>query len=242
MLKSQIVTVSFFRYQGRANCWWGFKQMGLAPTRLAGIPGLQFYKMVGSGNGNGFSIWPNFGVYGLIGVWDEEKNARDFFAQHELMAEFRTHTTEIWTVYLQSFKVHGNWDQQVPFEITTEFNEDLPIAVLTRATIRASRLWHFWSYVPRVSKAMWAEHQSGLLFSVGIGELPLIQQATFSLWTNSKEMQAYAYKSPFHSNVIRKTRELGWYKEELFARFHPFDSEGTWGGQEKLQFLHPQTP
>jgi hypothetical protein len=234
MLKSQIVTVSFFRYHGAAECWWGFKQMGLAPQRLAGIAGLEFHKMVGSGNGNGFSIWPNFGVYGLICVWEEENYARDFFAQHDLISDFREHAQEVWTLYLRAFKVHGEWDQQSPFAIATEYDENLPVAVITRATIKPSRLWHFWSYVPKVSKAMWAEHQEGLQFSVGIGELPLIQQATFSLWTNSKLMQAYAYKSPFHSKVIQKTRELGWYKEELFARFHPFDTEGEWGGIKKM--------
>jgi hypothetical protein len=48
-------------------------------------------------------------------------------------------------------------------------------------------------------------------------------------------MKAYAYRSRYHSEVVKKTRELGWYKEELFARFLPFDSAGTWHGGNPLK-------
>ncbi|NJN33402.1 MAG: hypothetical protein HC817_03255 [Saprospiraceae bacterium] len=40
-------------------------------------------------------------------------------------------------------------------------------------------------------------------------------------------MMDYAYKSPHHAEVVRKTRELGWYSEELFARFRVVDTEGS---------------
>ena len=50
-------------------------------------------------------------------------------------------------------------------------------------------------------------------------------------------MQTYAYQGQFHSQVVRKTRELGWYKEELFARFHPFKMEGKWAGKEMSDAL-----
>lgn len=213
--------------------------MGLAPLLLSKIPGLSFSKMLGSGGGNGFSIWPNFGVYGLLQVWESEAQADDFFAQHPLFQNFRERASEQFTVYLKTSKVHGAWDGGTPFAENTPFQPDAPLAVLTRATIRTSYLWRFWSFVPKVSKAMWREHQEGLLFSVGIGELPLVQQATFSLWKNSALMQAYAYKGKLHSEVVKKTRELGWYKEELFARFHPYRAEGTWRGQSISELLFP---
>lgn len=231
-MTAQIVTFSFFRYTGTTHQYWAFKQMGLAPPQLSKIPGLSFSKMLGSGGGNGFSIWPNFGVYGLLGVWEDEAKAADFFTQHPLFQNFRQRASEHFTVYLKTSKVHGAWDGGTPFAENTPFQPDAPLAVLTRATIRTTHLWRFWSFVPQVSKAMWREHQEGLLFSVGIGELPLVQQATFSLWKNSALMQAYAYKGKLHSEVVKKTRELGWYKEELFARFHPYRAEGTWKGQD----------
>lgn len=201
--------------------------MGLSPAILADVPGLVFFKMLGSGGGNGFSIWPNFGVYGLLGVWEEEAAARTFFREHELMQAYEKKARNSWTVFLKTAKVHGRWDGEVPFIENTDYDKSRPLAVLTRATIRRKNLWQFWRFVPPVSRSM-SQHRKGLLFSVGIGELPLVQQATFSIWQNAEAMMDYAYRSHHHARVVKRTREVGWYAEELFARFHPYDSIGSW--------------
>ncbi len=225
----QIVTVTFFRFSGLSNRWWAFRQMGLSPESLKAIPGLTFAKMLGSGAGNGFSIRPNFGVYGLLGVWENEALADQFFDSHPLFRECRERSEDLWTAYLHTAKVNGQWDNQMPFLVSTPYDPEKPVGVLTRATIYPRHLWRFWRFVPPVSRSM-SRHQEGLVFSIGIGELPLIQQATFSLWQNSRYMQAYAYQSPHHSKVVKRTREIGWYSEELFARFHPYRFEGNWPG------------
>ncbi len=239
MTSKQIITITFFRYAGFRQYWWAFRQMGLAGDRLAGVDGLQFAKMLGSGAGNGFSLRPNFRVYSLLGVWSEEASARHFFSSHPLFGEFREHAREWWTVFMHTARVHGQWDGDNPFSIQTNFDTDRPVGVLTRATIRREHLWRFWRFVPAVSRSITG--QEGCLFSIGIGELPLIQQATFSLWTSSHHMQAYAYQGEHHRRVIRRTRELGWYREELFARFHPFRSEGSWNGGDPLEGLIPES-
>ena len=239
MANKQIVTVTFFRYAGLRECWWAFRQMGLAGEVLAGVEGLEFAKMLGSGSGNGFSLRPNFGVYGLLGVWSREADARRFVGSHPLFGDFRQHAREWWTVFMQTARVHGQWGGSTPFTVATTFDADRPVGVLTRATIRPEHLWRFWRFVPGVSRSI--ESQEGLLFSVGIGELPVVQQATFSLWTNSHHMQAYAYHGRHHREVIRRTRELGWYREELFARFHPFRCEGSWQGRNPLKGMLPES-
>ncbi len=239
MFKNQVVTITFFRFTGWKKRWWAFRQMGLAPDLLRGIPGLQFAKMLGSGAGNGFSVLPNLGAYGLLCAWDDEAAAKQFFASHELYADYQKNSTEQWTLFMRATMAHGQWDGVEPFQISEQFDENQLVGVITRATIHTKHLLGFWRFVPAVSRSV--ADKKGLLFSVGIGELPIIQQATFSLWENSKRMQAYAYQSQYHKEVVKRTRELGWYKEELFARFHPYASFGTWQGEEPLADFHLQS-
>jgi hypothetical protein len=59
----------------------------------------------------------------------------------------------------------------------------------------------------------------GLRFSLGLGERPLVRQATLSVWDSLTQMQRFAYHAPGHRTVMQRTRAEGWYAEELFARF-----------------------
>ncbi|MEO0731876.1 MAG: DUF3291 domain-containing protein, partial [Bacteroidota bacterium] len=106
-------------------------------------------------------------------------------------------------------------------------NNDL-VAVITRATIRTRYLRKFWAYVPTSQRPI-ADAQ-GLLYTKGIGEVPIKQMATFSIWESEEHLKEFAYRSQEHQKAIRMTRELDWYSEEMFARFRPYRTLGQMAG------------
>ncbi|WP_266205648.1 spheroidene monooxygenase [Pontibacter kalidii] len=215
---------------------WGLAQMGTSGALLQKVPGLLFFKLLGSGHGKGFSIKPNFRRYGLLCTWESEAAADAFLHDSEFIREYKDHTEEVWTVKLLPWQSHGYWDGQEPFApaLVAKY-ESGPMAVLTRASINWRALPSFWRFVPKASMAL--DAAEGLLCSIGLGELPLVRQATFSVWESVEAMKTYAYKNPLHQEVMRRTRSENWYSEELFARFKPISSQGTWNGTDPLEHV-----
>ena len=226
---SQITTCTFFKIEGFAHKFWAFTQMQLGQKHLKNIEGLVFSKLLGSGAENGFSSKPNLGTYVLLCVWTSEEMANDFFSTNQFFQRYKSKCNEILTIYANSAEAHGKWDGIQPFEKNAELHLNKPVMVLTRASIRISKLISFWRRVGKVSKSL--ENYKGLVFSIGVGEWPLIQQATISIWSTQAEMIDYAYKNEKHKEVVLLTRKLKWYKEEMFARFLPYKFQGTWNGK-----------
>jgi hypothetical protein len=218
--------MSFFQYDSWGQRWWAFKQMVKVIPLLKKVEGLTFSKLLGSGGKQGFGILPNWGLYGLLCVWESPSAAHDFFSHHPIFLEFKSKSVSYQHIFLNSLSSHGKWDGQEPFANPKQKTEG-KIAVITRAKIKLSKLWQFWRFVRSASMDM--RGKDGLIFSIGIGELPLIRQATFSIWESTEKMTQYAYKSQQHKQVIQKTREQGWYSEELFARFAVVGTEGNQG-------------
>lgn len=221
---SQTTLVSLFKYKGFSKKWNAFVRMGRPPISIKKIEGLTFFKPLGTGSGNGFSVKPDFSTYGFILVFSSEEKATHFL-QSSVFKKYEHSAVNHATVFLKTIKSHGEWSKQNPFKSEVVFDKKKPLAVITRATIKPKLAHKFWKYVPSVSKSM--DNYKELVFSKGIGEFPLLMQATFSLWESAEAMMGYAYKNPKHAEMVRKTRELGWYSEELFARFEPYKIEGN---------------
>jgi hypothetical protein len=212
---------------------WGLAQMGTSPGPLKKVPGLRFFKLMGSGAANGFGVWPNLDRYGFMAVWDDAAAATAFFERHPLWAGYQQRSAEQWTVQLTPIKAQGLWDGQNPFmgELVPAASAG-PIAVLTRASIRWRKAPRFWQFVEPTSAAL--AQAVGVRAAIGLGELPLVRQATFSVWESAQAMQEYAYKDAKHREVIQLTRRENWYGEELFARFRVLGSAGTLDGRDPL--------
>ncbi|SNC62569.1 spheroidene monooxygenase [Hymenobacter gelipurpurascens] len=215
------------------NVRWGLAQMGTAQRPLQRVPGLRFQKLLGSGAG-GFGALPNLHRYGFMAVWDSADAAEAFFTTHPLWQQYLERTQEIWTAQLAPIKSHGLWDGVNPFDYASEdlSPEGGPVAVLTRASIRWQKTPRFWRYVAPTSATI--ADAPGVRAAIGLGELPVVRQATVSLWESAQAMQDYAYRSEKHKEVIRLTRQEKWYGEELFARFRVLSTEGTWDGRTLL--------
>lgn len=229
----QITTLTFFRYPTLTKKIWAFGMMQRGHALLQGIKGLQCYKLLGTGKEEGFNPLPNWSVYGLLLVWDREEDALLFFQDSKLMQTYRQKASEIWTIFLKNIISRGSWSGTNPFQPNEALDPENPrLAVLTRATIRLSKLWAFWRFVPTSHRPLL--QNPGLLFSKGVGEVPIRQNATFTIWKDAAALKDYAYKSPEHLQAMRRTRSEGWYSEELFARFQPYRSLGSWTGQAPL--------
>lgn len=217
MTNKQVVTVSFFKYNNINSKWWALKQMKKAHRQLSELEHLHFYKLLGSGSGNGFSIWPDFSVYALLCAWPSYLAARKAVNNFHVFLNMHTRADRQMTVFLQAIRAKGTWDQRQPFRVCAETSADEPIAVITRASIARNKLFSFWKQVPTVSRKL--QKVKGMAFSKGIGELPIMEQATFSIWQSRNAMTDYAYRGKKHREMIKKTHQLNWYNEELFAEF-----------------------
>ena len=230
-MNEKITTISFFKYVEVPKKFWAFFMMQYGHRYLKKVNGLSFYRLMGSGKNGGFNPFPDWSVYALLQVWDDEASAELFFNTNSLFAQYQTKATEIWTLHLRNIAVHGSWNSVTPFAKEVLTDPEAKIAVLTRATIKWNKLIQFWRYVPTSQQNL--KENEGLLFSIGVGEVPILQMATFSLWNDQEALKKFAYHSAGHREAIKKTKELNWYKEELFSRFQVIKTTGSWNGETR---------
>ena len=222
MLMRQVVYLHFFSYS--KHRFWAFTQMQRAHAGLQQCKGLQFYKMLGTGAGAGFSLRPDFSTYALLTVWDTEQCKVKAFDKAAVLQAFFDRSAEQRIFSLSPIHTHGNWSGQSPFEVQKPLG-DKPIGVITRATLNPTRLLEFWRHVPQASRAI--KQAKGVGFFKGIGEWPFVQQATFSVWESAEAIRTFAYVSQAHASIVKKTRQRKWYKEDMFNRFEVLSEEKT---------------
>ena len=192
--------------------------------------GLRFAKLLGTGDGRTFTVRDaDRNRWGLLATWDKAVDATVFEAGPVARGWGRI-ADERLRVDLRPLTSRGQWSGREPFG-TPEPDRayDGPVAALTRARIRVRRMVTFWRAVPPVSADL--PGAAGLRLAVGVGEAPIGLQGTFSLWDSPAAVTEFAYRRPAHLEAVRRTAEVGWYAEELFARFAVLGVDGTLDGR-----------
>ncbi|MBB6017671.1 hypothetical protein ACFP9V_17950 [Deinococcus radiopugnans] len=225
---NRLVTLTVNRFAA-ADTRAGMRRMATDHVYLRGLPGLEFYRLLGTGQGVKLSLSVDPRRWARFAVW-QSRTAFELFEASPWRRKERGLVADTATLLLSPVRWHGRWAGQEPLGRAAAHasSGERPVAVLTRAVIRPARLAAFWRAVPGTQ--VFAADQPGLISALGLGEWPLLQQATFSVWQDEASMRAYAYQGHAHRRAIARTRQENWYSEELFARFEVQEVRGVWAG------------
>jgi hypothetical protein len=184
--------------------------------------------LLGTGRGSDTGPSADLRRTALFALWDLEGDLDRFLAAPP---DAWRRAVERYDVRLRGLGGHGAWRGVPVLEGLSAGDDSGPIAVVTRADVRPRAWRRFRAAGPAVSAEL--RSTSGLLAVAGVGELPIGRLGTFSLWSGMDAVVAFA-GATHHRDVVRRTRAERWYGEELFARFEPFGSSGTWDGRDPL--------
>jgi hypothetical protein len=206
---------------------WSLSRLVLGARALGEVPGLRFARVLGSGRGGGFGLAPGFDHQGLICFFDDESSARAFALDATAVHAYRDHARESLLALLRATSCRGSWSG-ASLAVTAAAQDNAPMAALTRASIRPRHAARFWQRAPATHDGI--ARAEGCRLAVGLGEAPLLRQATFSLWDNAQAMDAYA-RSGAHLAAIQGAYQHGWFSESMFVRFAPIEISGEWHGR-----------
>ena len=175
----------------------------------------KFIKLLGTGSKEGFSVFPDFSNYILISAWENDKDREKFIKTHKVMSNITDKCFERTEIKIDPYESKGSWNNSNPFDNKSDYKNE-KILIITRARVRFKKMLDFLINTSKASKSI--KQHDGALFYKGVGELPIIEQATISIWKSEEKMKLYAYNNSEHMKIISKARKRKWYSEELFVR------------------------
>lgn len=227
------MTLTLYRFGPIRDRIWAFAQMGIARLAMSRLAGCTFWKLLGSGSGEGFTPVPNTAVYAILCVWPDAEAARAGLGAR-IFQRYAARAAETCHLSLTPTSARGEWSGRAPFTATTSTGNG-PLAALTRASVRPAKMLRFWRQVPDISARI--GDNPDVRLKIGVGEVPLLHQVTFSIWPDADAMARFARTSGPHAAAIKAVRDGDWFAEELYARFHVTDASGTWQGRPITEVL-----
>jgi len=211
--------------------------------RLGDVDGLLFWRLLGTGRGDDSAAGADLSRSALFAIWRDEQALEQFLASHPIAHRW-ANAHEVWHVRLRGAGGHGSWNGfPVADQLADQFTDGRPegrsderhdgaVAIITRARVRPRAWRRFTRATADVNAAI--QQADGLLAVVGIGEAPVGRLGTFSLWETLDAARSFAEQDARHRSTASATRAGEWFSEELFMRFDPISSSGTWSGRDPL--------
>src|SRR3712207_3622229 len=109
--------------------------MGLDRPALRGTPGLDFWKLLGTGRGRTLTPSIDPRRWALFAVWRDEESRDDFLDRSPVTARWADLSEETWHVRLEPLRARGSWDgfqPAHPSPVPRPPSPEHPVAVLTR--------------------------------------------------------------------------------------------------------------
>jgi len=206
---------------------WGWSRIVKGPQALQDVPGLLFSKVLGSGFEGGFGLRPSPSRQGMFGLFESLSAAQAFVTNSSVLQAYQERSDEFCWALLKTWSCRGSWDGQ-SLEVCAAQPIKGPVAALTRASIKLGKAPAFWRHAPPSQTAL--ADAKGCQLAVGLGEAPLLRQATFSIWDSVSDMNAYA-RSGAHLEAIQAAAQNDYFSESMFARFVPLQVQGQWQGK-----------
>lgn len=230
----------------RQHQGWGWLRLVAGATPYKEVPGLTMVKVMGSGHGGGFSLRPSATHQGLICTFSRLDWALQFLDSAWVQA-YRSRARECWTGVMSVQSARGHWDKQAWQASSAQALGDsvdqalpkaadpalaqannLPFAVLTRASIVPTKAMAFWRYAPAAQADL--AQAPGCLLAMGLGEAPLVRQCTFSVWQDAQAMVQYAQQGA-HQVASAAAYKHQFFSESLFVRMQVLHMAGVWKGR-----------
>src|SRR3954447_17805353 len=140
---SVLASFHLVRYP-RATAPEGLSRVGLDRPALRRTDGLRFWRLLGTGRGRTMTLGADLRRWALFAVWEDQAALDACLAGSPVSERWIRLARERYDVRLRVARARGSWGGSNPLGGSdaggSGGGDDGPVAVLTRATIRTSRL------------------------------------------------------------------------------------------------------
>lgn len=173
----------------------------------------------------------------LIAAWDDDESL-DRFLFHPLAKLYEPG----WRARFEPVRTVGAWPGMPELPRTEKATDDEPVAVLTMARMRLTRIRAFAAAAGPAERE--AVRHPAFLEGASLMHPPNLI-STFTLWRTAREMRQYtvgAYPGG-HRDAMKKNDDKVFHHETVFVRLRPYEVQGLWNGRDPLaSSMRPKGP